>query len=547
MLHTNVRSKNELHYFSATTNMELLSVLSFVLRAIVFLVLPVAFFVLKTKKDPRIKKELEKFGGPASYPLIGTSYVLIGKDSVALFKLLFRDNCKNYGNIFRVWNLNSAKLVINSAKYAEKILHGMEHHAKSINYDVLDSWMGQGLLTSNDRKWQMHRKILTPAFHFNILHEFLHIINKNSNTLVGKLQTYSDLCQPVDLFEPLSLCALVIVCESSMGTSKNALQHHDSPYVKEVRELNELVMQRYFSPFLRVDFFYKFSSVKRRTELAVKMNDDFIEKIIQERRNYLKSVKIEEKVGEGVGKRKNMAFIDTLLKVQEEDESLMTDKDIRDQVSTFMFAGHDTVTTASCWVLFILGTYPEFQNKVMDELHQVFGSSGRAPTMNDLAEFKFLERCIKETLRLYPSVPFFERHLREDVHFHDGRIAPAGVTASFNVFAIHRNPENYPDPERFNPDRFLPENSAGRHPYSYIPFSAGPRNCIGQKFAMLEIKVVVSTILRHFEVVPEHSIDEAIMEVAMVLRPQNGLTVRLRDRGADNKLKLRMDLNSVNL
>jgi len=113
-------------------------------------------------------------------------------------------------------------------------------------------------------------------------------------------------------------------------------------------------------------------------------------------------------------KRKNLAFLDLLLKAQSEGAQFMSNKDIRDEVSTFMFEGHDTVTTAISWTLFMLGSHPEIQQKVFEELEQVFGDSERAPTMNDLAELKYLERCIKETLRLYPSVPFFERHIRED-------------------------------------------------------------------------------------------------------------------------------------
>ncbi|XP_065342784.1 cytochrome P450 4C1-like [Cloeon dipterum] len=307
-------------------------------------------------------------------------------------------------------------------------------------------------------------------------------------------------------------------------------------------------MQRYLSPILRVDFLYKFSSVKKRTEQAAKIVEDYTSKVIEERRNYLKTLKEAESFGDveennNVGlRRKNMAFIDTLLKAQEENRCLMTDKDIRDQVSTFKAAGNDTVTAASCWTLLIKGTYPEIQKKVVDELHQVFGSSKRAPTMNDLAELKYLERCIKETLRLYSTFPFFKRQIREYIHFHDGLVAPAGVTASINLFMLHRDPEHFPDPERFDPDRFLPENCARRHPHSYLPFSAGPRNCIGQKFALLEGNAVVSTVLRHLEVEAAQSIDEVKIEhqVALVMKPQNGLKVRLRDRGADD-LKLRLN------
>lgn len=141
--------------------------------------------------------------------------------------------------------------------------------------------------------------------------------------------------------------------------------------------------------------------------------------MIEERKIYLNEVKkIEEfpKHDYAEGQRRSLAFIDLLLLAQMEGTQFMTDKDIRDEVNTFMFEGHDTVTTATCWTLFMMGANPEIQQKVAEELKQVFGDSDRAPTMSDLAELKFLERCIKETLRLFPSVPFFERNLVEDAN-----------------------------------------------------------------------------------------------------------------------------------
>jgi cytochrome P450 family 4 len=139
--------------------------------------------------------------------------------------------------------------------------------------------------------------------------------------------------------------------------------------------------------------------------------------VIEERKKYLKDVQKNEELPKHdhvEGQRRSLAFIDLLLLAQMEGTQFMTDKDIRDEVSTFMFEGHDTVTTATCWTLFMMGANPEIQQKVAEELKQVFGDSDRAPTMNDLAELKCLERCIKETLRLFPSVPFFERNILED-------------------------------------------------------------------------------------------------------------------------------------
>ncbi|KAF4525167.1 hypothetical protein B566_EDAN014758 [Ephemera danica] len=477
--------------------------------------------------------------------------------------------------------LHKPMVVITRARDLESVLQGMTHHTKSENYRFLHDWMGL------DEKWRVHRKVLTPAFHFNILHEFLPIFNKHALKLTECLAAEPDSTAPkgFNIFPYSSLCSLDIICESSMGCRIDAQSNRKSPYVQAIIKLSELTVRRYFTPWLRLDPLFNFTPTKR--EYDQNLN------VITERRKYQKSRGFSNLTSEpedNDGGRRRLAFLDLLLAAEADGSQFMTQKDIRDQVSTFMFEGHDTVSTATCWVLFILGTYPDAQRRVVEELEEVFGDSGRAPDMADLAKLKYLERCIKETLRIYPSVPFFERRapdmadlanlkylercIKETLRIYPSvpffersiesdaqteyHMIPSGCTVSVNVYMLHRDPEFWPDPEKFDPDRFLPENSQGRHPYSYVPFSAGPRNCIGnvrqqrdamqsdsevlcvagQKFALLEEKVVVSTVLRRFRVEAAHSRDEADLQINLVLRPGNGLHLRLYDRDSHPKLRV---------
>ncbi|XP_069952603.1 cytochrome P450 4C1 [Cherax quadricarinatus] len=137
--------------------------------------------------------------------------------------------------------------------------------------------------------------------------------------------------------------------------------------------------------------------------------------------------------------------------------------------------------------------------------------------------------CIKEALRIFPPAPFISRKLKEDVVIENYRV-PSGTTVELVIYKIHRDPAQFPDPEVFDPDRFLPENINKRHPYAYIPFSAGPRNCIGQKFAMLELKILVSSILRRFRVESVVPRDQLKLVPELILRPVNGNFVKLFPR-----------------
>lgn len=173
-----------------------------------------------------------------------------------------------------------------------------------------------------------------------------------------------------------------------------------------------------------------------------------------------------------LGKKKRLAFLDLLIEASKDGQILSTD-DIREEVDTFMFEGHDTTSAAISWTLFLIGSDTRIQEKVIAELDEIMdGDRSRPPTMKELLDMKYLECCIKEALRLYPSVPMIARHIREEVKI-DNYTIPVGTTAMIVTYMLHRNPEIYPTPEKFIPERFLPENCKGRHPYAYIPFSAG--------------------------------------------------------------------------
>lgn len=229
------------------------------------------------------------------------------------------------------------------------------------------------------------------------------------------------------------------------------------------------------------------------------------------------------------GRKKRLAFLDLLIEASL-DGKVLSNEDIREEVDTFMFEGHDTTSAAICWSLHLLGSHPEIQDRVVEELDSIFGDDKDRPfTMMDLLKMKYLECCIKEALRLYPSVPLIARQINEDVQLGEYTI-PAGTTAMIVTYMLHRNPEIYPKPDQFNPDRFLPQNCYGRHPYAYIPFSAGPRNCIGQKFAILEEKSVLSSILRKYRVEAIDRREDLTLLGELILRPKDGIHLKIVPR-----------------
>lgn len=232
-----------------------------------------------------------------------------------------------------------------------------------------------------------------------------------------------------------------------------------------------------------------------------------------------------------VGAKKRLAFLDFLIESAQNGTANITDKDIKEEVDTIMFEGHDTTAAGSSFVLCLLGVHQDIQARVHEELDEIFGDSDRPATFLDTLHMKYLERVILETLRLYPPVPIIARELTQDVKIvTNNYILPSGATVVVCPFGVHRNPKHYKNPDVFDPDNFLPENAAARHYYSFIPFSAGPRSCVGRKYAFLKLKVLLSAILREFKVISEVPEQDFVLKADIILKRADGFKIRLEPR-----------------
>jgi len=231
-----------------------------------------------------------------------------------------------------------------------------------------------------------------------------------------------------------------------------------------------------------------------------------------------------------VGEKKRMAFLDLLIE-SAQNGVVMTDQDIKEEVDTIMFEGHDTTAAGSSFFLCMMGLHQDIQAKVVEELDSIFGDSDRPATFQDTLEMKYLERCLLETLRMYPPVPSIARQLNEEAKMPStGVVIPAGCTVIVATVKLHRRPDIYPNPTVFNPDNFLPEVSANRHYYAYVPFSAGPRSCVGRKYAMLKLKILLSTLLRNYRInatIPEKDFK---LTADIILKRADGFKISLEPR-----------------
>ncbi|CAL8105562.1 unnamed protein product [Orchesella dallaii] len=486
-------------------------------------------FLIKLPRRMSLLKKLARVNGPPSLPLLGNSLDLSvhKRDVLSVIGRFFNA----YGPRFKMFVGLQPYVILANAADTEKILSSQSQIEKSSDYDSLQEWLGLGLLTSTGEKWFRRRKQLTPAFHFKILEDFLHVFNEQCS-IFTKVLSKNLGEQPFDVFSVITLCTLDIICETAMGKRVSAQQKTDSEYVKAIYRISELVQYRQLRPWLHPELIWKLSSTGKETRECLKILHGFTDLVIKDRKLERMEMK-KHKTGvdkSHEGSKKPQAFLDLLLDAQLTDPTL-TDEHVREETDTFMFEGHDTTSAAVSWTTFLLALHPEHQQRVQSELDDIFiDNPERKVKMTDLPRMKYLECCIKEGLRLFPSAPFIGRKLRKDVELDDGVVLPSGITVWIYFYFLHRDPNIFPDPEKFDPMRFSREDNHARHPFSYLPFSAGPRNCIGQKFAMMEEKVLLATIFRRFSVQAAERLEDVNVLCDVITRPENGLHVTLKRR-----------------
>ncbi|NXD87658.1 CP4F4 protein, partial [Halcyon senegalensis] len=212
---------------------------------------------------------------------------------------------------------------------------------------------------------------------------------------------------------------------------------------------------------------------------------------------------------------------------QDEDGNTLSDEDIAAEADTFMFEGHDTTASGLAWLFYNLAQHPQYQERCRQEVLELLkGREVEELKWEDLAHLPFTTMCIKESLRLHPPVTAVSRRCTEDIALQDGRVVPKEVICLMSIYGTHHNPDIWPDPQVYNPLRFSPENSQGRCPLAFIPFSAGPRNCIGQSFAMAEMKVVAALTVARFVIRPDTERPPR-RKPELILRTEGGLWLRL--------------------
>ncbi|XP_058994492.1 cytochrome P450 4A6-like [Mustela lutreola] len=287
---------------------------------------------------------------------------------------------------------------------------------------------GYGLLLLNGKTWFQHRRTLTPAFHYDILKPYVGLMADSVQVMLDKWEELLSQNSSLEIFVFL--------------------------WVRNV--------------FYQKDIIYRLTTEGRWNHWACQLAHQHTDRVIKLRKAQLQ----EEGNLEKVRSKRHLDFLDILLFAQMENGTSFSDKDLRAEVDTFMFEGHDTTASDISWILYALATHTEHQQKCQEEIQSLLGDDASI-TWDHLDQMPYTTMCIKEPLRLYPPVPSVGRELSKPITFPDGRSLPKGFLVTLSFYALHHNPKVWPNPEVFDLSRFALGSS--RHSHAFLPFSGGWR------------------------------------------------------------------------
>ncbi|CAL8085162.1 unnamed protein product [Orchesella dallaii] len=457
-----------------------------------------------------IYKAYRSVPGPPSFPFIGNAINVLPKHG--MLERLLNLGIK-HGHCFKLTNPLTEDLVfLNSPEAVQAILSSHEHLRKSYLLEKLcpskiDTTMA---ILPGGEKWKSMRKILARPFMYKALQIHNPCFYKQSERMTSQLEERfingNSAVNTVD--DLLKQCIFGMASESLMGVDLEDVED-GAKFCKNLELLMQQWITRVYRPWLLIPWIWKISSSYRIMEDSLNSLTNVIFKVLD-----IYKKKLNEEPDNDDLNNNTMAGV--MLKNGIEPMTIFR------EVAVMLGIANETTPSAAEYTLFMLALHPNHQELCRQEIDAAFDDPSKCHNgvleFEALKELKHLERCIQESLRMNP-VSLSLRTLETPLRINEELVLPSNVSVIVLPYILHNNPKYFPNPEQFEPERFLPENVRERHHYAYVPFSAGPRNCIGMKLSMVELKVIMATILRKFEVRTPDTRESVQLEMDPTMKP----------------------------
>jgi cytochrome P450 len=397
-------------------------------------------------------------------------------------------------------------LITNPDDVRHVLQDNARNYHKSPLYGKLRLFLGNGLLTSEDEFWLRQRRIAQPAFHRQRMAALASVMAEAARDAAAAWQPLASAGRPVDIGEEMMRLTRTVVVRALLGADLG-------PYTSRIDKAWTIINQHVGESFWSLGFTDRLPTPKnRRFQAARAVLRGAVDHVISERRR---------------GPSDGADLLSMLMSARDEETGeAMTDEQLRVEVTTFLLAGQETTSLALTWTWYLLSQHPRARQRLEEEIDVVLG--GRPPEYSDLVNLPYLRMVIDEAMRLYPPAWGFSRQALADDQL-GGYPLPQGWLAFVIPYVLHRLPAFWQDPEAFDPERFSPERSADRPKFVYLPFGAGPRQCIGNQFALIETQLSVATFAQAYrlQLVPHHNADPWPL---ITLRPRFGMPMIIERR-----------------
>lgn len=374
------------------------------------------------------------------------------------------------------------------------------------SYSLARRVVGEGLVTSQGSFWLRQRRLAQPAFHRQRIAAMAQQMAAAATETADAWSAHPSET-PVHVGREMMALTLQVVGDALFGTKVGPRAELVG---RAFTQVNEQIVWR-FRSFRVLPPILPFGK-DRAFRFAVRQLRGVVDEIIAERR-------------QGGTDRGDLLSMFMLARDEDTGEQ-MTDAQLSDEVLTMLIAGHETTSTTLTWVFSVLASHPEVEAKLHRELDEVL--AGRAPTVQDVPKLEYTRMVIDETLRLYPPLYIVGRKVVADDVLCGHRI-PAGTSVDISPYVTHRHPAFWERPDDFVPERFTKEQAASRPRYAYLPFSGGPRQCIGNTFAIMEAQLILATLAQRFRLRPGPGYS-TVPDALVTLRPRGDLPMLIEKR-----------------
>jgi cytochrome P450 len=443
--------------------------------------------------------------GPRGYPIVGM-LPAVRRNPTGVFTQVAR----RYGDIAHLKiGPRHGYLITNPADIRHVLQDNARNYQKSPLYAKLRmSLDGDGLLTSEGEFWLRQRRIAQPAFHRARIATLADVMTTAAQESAERWQAFASDGRPVDIAEEMMRLTRTVVVRTLLGGDLG-------PYAERVDHAWTVINEHIAESFWSLGLMDRFQAAKRRrfeeARAVLRQTVDYV--IDQRRRN----------------PSEHTDLLSMLMLARDEDTGEgMTDEQLRVEVTTFLLAGQETTSLVLTWTWYLLSQHAAAQRRLEEEIDTVL--NGRAAGYDDLGNLPYTRMVIDEALRLYPPAWGFSRQAIADDELSRFRL-PRGWLAFIIPYVLHRSPRFWPNAGAFDPERFLPERSADRPKFVYLPFGAGPRQCIGNQFALVEAQLVLATLTQAYRLhlVPNHPVEPWPL---ISLRPRFGMPMIIERRSA---------------